>query len=154
MDTLRYCLRVNPLVPDPRRGSTQQFLDRAIASVGTNSSRDESFGDTSCARPREFLHGLDDRIRLAGAARAPIVRGAGRAGAKPERSRRGCWLHVGPAGTVVAEFVRQRSCCGGPLAMPGRLLSSPSARQAPPLTNRSPYQRRSMRTPRNRVWSN
>jgi hypothetical protein len=60
--------------------------------------------------PREFADGLDDRIRLAGAERAPIVRGASRAGAKPERSRQVGRLGARPvtAGALAAEFVRQR----------------------------------------------
>jgi hypothetical protein len=36
-------------------------------------------------RPREFAAGLEDRIRLAGAARVPMARGGVRAAAEPER---------------------------------------------------------------------
>lgn len=46
--------------------------------------------------PPEFADGLDDRIRLVGAARVPTAMGDGRAEAEPERSRRVCWLHVRP----------------------------------------------------------
>ena len=69
-----------------------------IASAGPRVPDGGCFGDVSCAGPPEFADDLDNRIRLAGAARVPAPMGDGRAGAEPQSApgRRGLVRGVSP----------------------------------------------------------